>query len=165
MAPLNEQTWDNFSSVWNTDVKAGLHGIQAALKTALPEDARVLIMSSGAANAGAPLSGGYSGAKRMLWFMARYANDIAVELARNVRFQVLVPMQMLGETDLAKCVAGAYATREGVSIEALLAARYGSPLSLRLFGEYVVNFLTDPRYTSGLAFGVKAGTGINVLEE
>jgi NAD(P)-dependent dehydrogenase (short-subunit alcohol dehydrogenase family) len=165
MAPLHEQTWDSFTAVWNTDVRASLHGIQAALKTALPEGARVFLMSSGAAVAGAPLSGGYAGAKRMLWFMARHANDLAVELGRNVRFHVLVPMQLVGETDLAQCVAGAYASRQGRSIEALLAARYGSPLSLRQFGEYLIRLLVDPRYVGGLAFGLKADTGISILEE
>src|SRR5262249_9127810 len=32
MAPLDEQSWDAFSAVWDTDVKGGLYGIQAALK-------------------------------------------------------------------------------------------------------------------------------------
>ena len=32
MAPIDEQSWETFSTVWNTDVRAGLHGIQAALK-------------------------------------------------------------------------------------------------------------------------------------
>ena len=78
MAPLDEQTWDAFTAVWDTDVKAGLYGIQAALKAPLAYGARVLIVSSGAAIAGNPLSGGYAGAKRMLWLMAHYANGLPV---------------------------------------------------------------------------------------
>src|SRR5262245_12679973 len=35
MAPLDEQAWDAFTAVWDTDVKAGLYGIQAALKAPL----------------------------------------------------------------------------------------------------------------------------------
>jgi hypothetical protein len=32
MAPIDEQTWETFRTLWNTDVKAGLYGIQAAQK-------------------------------------------------------------------------------------------------------------------------------------
>jgi hypothetical protein len=37
---------------------------------ALARGSRVLIASSGAAVGGSPMSGGYAGAKRMLWLMA-----------------------------------------------------------------------------------------------
>jgi NAD(P)-dependent dehydrogenase (short-subunit alcohol dehydrogenase family) len=77
MAPLDEQSWDAFTAVWDTDVRAGLYGIQAALKAPLADGARVLLVSSGAAIGGNPLSGGYAGAKRMLWLMAHYANGLA----------------------------------------------------------------------------------------
>src|SRR5262249_13333876 len=70
-APIHEQTWEGFSAGWNTDVKAGLHWIQAALRLPLDPGSRVLIASSGAAVGGSPMSGGYAGAKRMLWFMAQ----------------------------------------------------------------------------------------------
>lgn len=60
MGALDELDWDAFSTVWNSDVKAGLHGIQAALKTPLPPGSRVLIASSGAALVGATLSGRYA---------------------------------------------------------------------------------------------------------
>lgn len=165
MGPLTEQTWESFSTVWNTDVKAGLHGIQAALKTRLPNGARVWIMSSGAATVGAPWSGSYSGAKRMLWFMARHANEIAKERGQDVCFQVIVPMQMIGETDLVKRVAGAYAQRQGISVESLLISKYGPRLSAEQFGDAVMTLLSDPRSTTGLAYGVKAETGITCLEE
>ena len=71
---IHALTWDAFTRVWNTDVKAGLHWIQAALRLPLPSGSRVVIGSSGAAIGGSPLSGGYAGAKRMLWLMASYAN-------------------------------------------------------------------------------------------
>jgi NAD(P)-dependent dehydrogenase (short-subunit alcohol dehydrogenase family) len=60
MAPIDEQTWDSFSVVWNTDAKAGFYGVQAALKAPLSSGSRVLIASSGAARHGAPLSGSYT---------------------------------------------------------------------------------------------------------
>jgi hypothetical protein len=107
MAPLDEQSWDTFTAVWNTDVKAGLYGIQAALKAPLESGARVLIVSSGAAIAGNPLSGGYAGAKRMLWLMAHYANGLSTERGLGIHFQVLVPQQIVIETSLGHQAASA----------------------------------------------------------
>jgi NAD(P)-dependent dehydrogenase (short-subunit alcohol dehydrogenase family) len=164
MAPLDEQTWDAFCAVWNMDVKAGLYGIQAALKAPLPHGSRVLIASSGAAIAGNPLSGGYAGAKRMLWFMAHYANGLANERGFGMHFQVLVPLQMISDTALGHQAASAFARRQGSSIEAFLAAKYGTPLSPRQYGEHVVTLLTDPRYATGVAYGFKGDTGITALD-
>src|SRR5258708_25082984 len=70
MGPLHEQSWESFSANWNSDVKAGFHWIQEAIRLPLPRGSRVLIGSSGAAVSGSPMSGGYAGAKRMLWLMA-----------------------------------------------------------------------------------------------
>src|SRR3984957_21291700 len=89
--PLHEQSWESFSANWNSDVKAGFHWIQEAIRLPLARGSRVLISSSGAAIGGSPLSGGYAGAKRMLWFMATYANVVAAELDLGIRFQALVP--------------------------------------------------------------------------
>jgi NAD(P)-dependent dehydrogenase (short-subunit alcohol dehydrogenase family) len=164
MAPLDEQSWDAFTAVWDTDVKAGLYGIQAALKAPLAEGARVLLVSSGAAIAGNPLSGGYAGAKRMLWLMAHYANGLASERGLGIHFQVLVPQQIVGETALGHQAANAGARRRGLSIEAFLAERYGAPLLPRQYGEHVATLLTDPRYATGVAYGFKGDTGITALD-
>src|SRR5262245_29828833 len=164
MGTLDELSWDAFTAVWDTDVKAGLHGIQAALKAPLAPGARVLIASSGAAIAGNPFSGGYAGAKRMLWLMAHYANGIASERRLGIHFQVLVPQQIVGETTLGHQVASAGARRRGLSIEAFLAERYGAPLSPRQYGEHVATVLTDPRYATGVAYGFKGDTAITALD-
>jgi len=34
----------------------------------------------------------------------------------------------------------------------------------REFGEKVVAVLADPQYAEGLAFGIKGGTGVTILE-
>src|SRR3954470_17282383 len=49
MMPIDKQTWEDFSAGWNTDVKASLVGIQAALSTPMKPGSRVMAMSSGAA--------------------------------------------------------------------------------------------------------------------
>ncbi len=48
MKPIDQQSWDEFSIVWNMDVKAGLVGVQAALNTPMKRGGRVRVMSSGA---------------------------------------------------------------------------------------------------------------------
>jgi NAD(P)-dependent dehydrogenase (short-subunit alcohol dehydrogenase family) len=163
MAPLHEQTWESFSKNWNTDVKATFHWIQGALRLPLEQGSRVLISSSGAAIDGSPLSGGYAGAKRMIWMMAGYANGVASNLNLGIRFQALLVRQIVGATELGHAAAEAYARRKGVSTEAFLAG-FGKPLSPRDYGEYVMTLLTDPKYESVTAFGIRGETGIQPLE-
>ena len=162
MAPLQQQTWESFSAVWNTDVKASFHWVQAALDLPLATGSRVLLASSGAAIGGSPLSGGYAGAKRMIWLMAGYANGAAEELRLGIRFQALLPRQINGATELGRSAAEAYAHRKGVSTEAFLAG-LGKPFSLREYGEYVVTLLTQPEYEAPTAFTIHGEQGIQPL--
>lgn len=163
MGPIHELTWEAFSTVWNTDVKAGLHWIQSALRLPLARGSRVLITSSGAAIAGSPLSGGYAGAKRMLWLMAGYANGVSDELGLGIKFQTILPRQLIGDTELGRAGATAYAKRKGVSLEAFLAS-FGAPMPPAQIGEHVVTLLTDAKYESGVAFGLKGDLGIHSLD-
>lgn len=163
LGPIQEQTWEGFSRTWNNDVKAGFHWVQHALRLPLSAGSRVLISSSGAAVNGSPLSGGYAGAKRTLWFLAQYANGMAKELGLDITFQALVPRQIIGETEHGRSAAQAYAKRKGVSVETFLAG-FGAPLSPRHFGEYVASILTDPQYEKVPAFGLKGDTGIVSLD-
>jgi NAD(P)-dependent dehydrogenase (short-subunit alcohol dehydrogenase family) len=160
---LHTLTWDAFSKVWNTDVQAGFHWIQAALRLPLPRGSRVILGSSGAAITGSPLSGGYAGAKRMLWMMASYANVSSDELGLAIKFQALVPRQLIGETELGRAAAEAYARRKGVPLEAFLAS-FGVPLTPAQVGEHVATLLTDPRHEQGVAFGLRGDLGIHSLD-
>jgi NAD(P)-dependent dehydrogenase (short-subunit alcohol dehydrogenase family) len=163
MAPIHEQTWESFSLTWETDVKAGLHWIQEAIKLPLAGGSRVLIASSGAAVGGSPLSGGYAGAKRMLWLMAQYANGVTAKLNLGIHFQALLPLQIIAETDLGRSGAEAYARRKGVDLQTFVAG-FGRAMSPRQYGELVVTILTDPKYEGGTAFGLKGDTGITSLD-
>src|SRR6516164_3069599 len=87
MGPLDQLSWADFTTTWDTDVKAGLYWLQAALNLPLGVGSRVLVVSSGAAVVGSPLSGGYAGAKRMLWLMADYANQVSERKSLGIRFQ------------------------------------------------------------------------------
>jgi NAD(P)-dependent dehydrogenase (short-subunit alcohol dehydrogenase family) len=163
MGALDQLSWADFSIPWETDVKAGLYWMQAALNLPLKPGSRVLVGSSGAAVNGSPLSGGYAGAKRMLWLMAKYANGVARQKGLGIRFQAIVPQQIVGGTGVGEAAAGAYARAQGLEREAFL-ARFGAPLPPRRFGDLVVAVLDDPRYAAGLAFGLKGDTGITILE-
>ena len=109
MGRLDQLSWADFTVTWETDVKAGLYWLQAALNLPLKPGSRVLVGSSGAAQNGSPLSGGYAGAKRMLWTMARYANGVSQQKDLGIRFQAIVPLQMVGDTGVGDAGANAYA--------------------------------------------------------
>ena len=109
MGPIDQLSWADFTAPWETDVKAGLYWMQAALNLPLKPGSRVLVGSSGAAQNGSPLSGGYAGAKRMLWFMARYANGVSEQKGLGIRFQAIVPQQMVGGTGTGDAGSHAYA--------------------------------------------------------
>jgi NAD(P)-dependent dehydrogenase (short-subunit alcohol dehydrogenase family) len=163
MGRLDQVSWTDFTATWETDVKAGLYWLQAALNLPLRPGSRVLIGSSGAAVNGSPLSGGYAGAKRMLWIMARYANGISEQKQLGIRFQAIVPMQIIGGTGVGDAGANAYARAAGLKPEEFL-ARFGAPMPPREFGEKVMSVLTEPKYAEGFAFGLKGDTGITMLE-
>jgi NAD(P)-dependent dehydrogenase (short-subunit alcohol dehydrogenase family) len=163
MGRLDQISWADFTATWETDVKAGLYWLQAALNLPLRPGSRVLIGSSGAAVNGSPLSGGYAGAKRMLWIMARYANGISEQKQLGIRFQAIVPMQIIGGTGVGDAGANAYARAAGLEPKEFL-ARFGAPMPPREFGEKVMSVLTEPKYAEGFAFGLKGDTGITMLE-
>jgi NAD(P)-dependent dehydrogenase (short-subunit alcohol dehydrogenase family) len=163
MGRLDQIAWADFTATWETDVKAGLYWLQAALNLPLKPGSRVMVGSSGAAVNGSPLSGGYAGAKHMLWFMARYANGIAKQKGLGIRFQAILPMQIIGGTGVGDEASSAYAQSMGIEREAYL-ARFGAPMPPRQFGDHLVAVLEDPEYATGVAFGLKGDTGITILE-
>jgi NAD(P)-dependent dehydrogenase (short-subunit alcohol dehydrogenase family) len=163
MGRLDQLSWADFSATWETDVRAALYWLQAALNAPLKPGSRVLVGSSGAAANGSPMSGGYAGAKRMLWFMAKYANGVSAQKGLGIRFQAIVPQQIIGGTGVGDAGANAYANAMSIKPEEFL-ARFGAPMPPRQFGEKVVSVLDDPKYAEGFAFGLKGDTGITVLE-
>ena len=163
MGRFDQINWTDFTATWETDVKAGLYWLQAALKVPLRPGSRVLVGSSGAAVNGSPMSGGYGGAKRRLWFMAKYANGVSAQMNLGIRFQAIVPQQIIGGTGVGDAGANAYARAMGVKPETFLAG-FGAPMPPREFGEKVVSVLEDPKYAEGFAFGLKGDTGVTILE-
>ena len=163
MGRLDQLSWEDFTAPWETDVKAGLYWLQAALNLPLKPGSRVLVGSSGAAETGSQMSGGYGGAKRMLWFMAKYANGVSEKRGLGIRFQAIVPQQMILGTGVGDAAANAYARAMGIKPEEFV-ARFGAPMPPREFGDKVVSVLEDPKYAEGVVFGLKGDAGVTVME-
>lgn len=164
MGRLDQLTWEDFSVTWETDVKAGFYWLQAALTVPLNAGSRVLVGSSGAAVSGSQMSGGYGGAKRMLWFMAKYANNVSQEKNLGIRFQAIVPRQMILGTGIGDTAANAYADAMGITPEQFV-SRFGAPMPPRAFGDRVVAVLEDPLYADGVVFGLNGDAGVTILED
>jgi NAD(P)-dependent dehydrogenase (short-subunit alcohol dehydrogenase family) len=171
---IDQEGWDSFSSIWNTDVKATFVGIQAALNMPMRPGGRVLIMSSGAAMVmshpaieprSLRLSGGYIGAKRMIWFMAHQAETVSQDRKLGISFQVLVPTQAMAGTELGHAVATACAQAEGLTIDEYMLKRYGPTLHPSQIGRQVAELLVEPRYQTGTAYGFRADIDIMPLDQ
>jgi len=163
MGRLDQMKWEDFSVAWETDVKAGFYWLQAALNLPLKPGSRVLVGSSGAAVGGSQMSGGYGGSKRMLWFMAKYANGVSQEKNLAIRFQAIVPRQIIPGTGTGDVAASAYAGALGITPEQFV-TRFGAPMPPRAFGDRVISVLEDPQYAEGVVFGLNGDAGVTVME-
>lgn len=113
MAPVQEQTWETFSRNWHVDTKHAFTWLQAALREPLVPGSVVLAMSSGAALAGSPLSGGYASAKAAIRYLRGYAADESNRAGLGIRFVALLP-QLTPATGLGSVGVDGYAARQGV---------------------------------------------------
>src|SRR5262245_62237473 len=101
MRPLQEQTWETFSIHWQADVRIAFHWLREALLRPLRPGSRVVVVSSGAALAGSPLSGGYAGAKATERFITGYAQDEAQRTGLGITFSAVLP-RITPLTDLGR---------------------------------------------------------------
>ena len=126
MGRVDEFNWESFSEAWNVDVKASFLLIKQALTLPLAPGSTVVVVSSGAAIAGSPLSGGYAGAKRMEWLLADYAQKVSDAQKLGIRFLAVLPRPIEGTTIGARGAA-AYSAMKGITSEAYM-KRVGVPL-------------------------------------
>ena len=139
MRPLQQQTWETFSGNWETDVKITFHWLRKALLKPLSRGSRVVVISSGAALNGSPLSGGYAGAKATQRFITTYAEDEANRAGLEIAFTAVMP-RITPLTDLGRPAVQAYAARSGQSEEQYL-QRFGAALTPETAGAAVVELL------------------------
>ncbi|HVT09114.1 MAG TPA: SDR family oxidoreductase [Polyangia bacterium] len=166
MVVVEEQTWESFSAPWNTDLKMAFQIGQTALRRPLRPGSQVIFVSSGAGLGGSPLSGGYAGAKRMQMLLAGYLQRSADAAKLGIRFQALVPKQVLAQSEMGGAVAEAYAKLGGITPEKYM-ERFGAPLTPRAVAEAIVRLAVGgelPREGSlGPVFGLTGAGGLEAL--
>jgi len=116
---LQEQTWETFSVNWDADVRIAFHWLRAVLRKPLRPGARVIVVSSGAAIGGSPLSGGYAGAKATQRFIAQYAQDEARRAGLDIVISTVLP-RFAPDTGIGAAAVRAYAQRAGVGVPEFL---------------------------------------------
>jgi NAD(P)-dependent dehydrogenase (short-subunit alcohol dehydrogenase family) len=124
MSPLQEQTWETFSDNWNVDVAQAFHWTRYALRRPLEPGSSVVVMSSGAALNGSPLSGGYAGAKATVRFITSYAAIESQRAGLGISFVSVLP-RMTPATDLGAKAVAAYAKRQGVDADTFVRSSGG----------------------------------------
>jgi NAD(P)-dependent dehydrogenase (short-subunit alcohol dehydrogenase family) len=143
LRPVHEHSWATFSANWEVDVRMTFHWVAEALRTPLRPGSRVIVVSSGAALQGSPLSGGYAGAKGTQRFIARYAQDESNRAGLGITFSTLLP-KLTPVTALGRPAVEAYAARSGLSEQDYL-RQLGEPLTPQIAGAALVELLgADP---------------------
>jgi len=108
-SPIQELTWQQFEANWQTDVKMSFLFCREALRMPLQAGATVILVSSGAALGGSPISGGYAGAKRTQMFIANYGQKESDRLGLGLRFIALLPARIMPQTELGRRAVDGYA--------------------------------------------------------
>jgi NAD(P)-dependent dehydrogenase (short-subunit alcohol dehydrogenase family) len=160
IAPLQDQTWETFSVNWQTDVRVAFHWLREALLKPLRPGGRVVVISSGAALAGSPLSGGYAGAKATQRFITAYAQEEAGREGLDITFTALFP-RITPLTELGRPAVAAYAARSGQSEEEYL-RHFGEPLSPEVAGAAVVELVRADAATVAPGY-LLTGAGLQKL--
>jgi NAD(P)-dependent dehydrogenase (short-subunit alcohol dehydrogenase family) len=160
LRPLHLHTWETFSLSWEVDAKMAFVWLRDALLLPMRPGGHVVVVSSGAAVAGSPISGGYAGAKRTQWFVADYAAKESQRLGLGLRVHCLLP-QLNPSTELGRAAIAAYAERAGLAV-ADFEKRFTPPLTPAIMGQAVAELVTEPQRWTELAYQV-TGKGLTPL--
>ena len=146
IGPLQEQTWETFSTNWNTDVHQAFHFVREALTTPLEPGSVVVSFSSAAALRGSPLSGSYAGAKSTVRFISAYGGAEAALRSLGQRYVAILPV-LTPETDLGMTGVTAYAERAGLSVENF-EEQLGAILTPEQVAKSVADVVTENAYSA-----------------
>ena len=155
LRPLHQQTWETFSTNWDVDVRQAFHWIREALLLPLDHGSTVISMSSGAAVAGSPLSGGYAGAKSTIRFITSYAADESERAGLGIRFISVLP-RLTPATDLGRAAMTAYARRDDLDVGEYQ-ARFGPTLTSEDVAKATVELVSSAEYAPGAYLLTSAG--------
>ena len=153
--PLQLQTWETFSVNWHADVKIAFSWLREALLKPLKPGSKVVVISSGAAIAGSPASGGYAGAKATQRFIAAYAQQESRRAGLDITVTAVLPrMTPLG--DVGKSGVRAYAARTGQTEHEYI-ANLGELLTPELAGAALVDLVGQDPAATAAAYLLTAG--------
>jgi len=159
-APLQEQSWQEFGVNWATDVKIAFHFCKAALSLPLSAGASVILISSGAALGGSPISGGYAGAKRTQIFIQSYSQKESDRLGLGIRFIALAP-RIMPESELGKHAVAGYYRYLGISQAEFVQGMESPPTSSDV-ATAAIEMVTNPDPSKGNVF-VVWGKGLEAV--
>lgn len=160
VAPLHEQSWEQFAANWENDVRIAFNFCKATLAQPLPAGASIVLLSSGAALAGSPLSGGYAGAKRTQIFIANYSQKESDRLRLGLRFMAIAP-RMIPDTDLGRHAIAGYSRYLGIT-EADFVQGMATPPTACIVATAVIELVLNPDRSLGDVFLV-SGMGLEAV--
>jgi NAD(P)-dependent dehydrogenase (short-subunit alcohol dehydrogenase family) len=143
---LLDQTWDGFSTNWTVDVRQVFNFTRSALSAPLDPGSVVVSLSSGAALAGSPLSGGYAGAKATIQLISSYAGGESRQAGSGIRFVAVLP-QLTPATGLGQVYTRAYAAKAGIT-EAQFVEGFGGALTTDQAATFISDLVTDDTHTA-----------------
>jgi len=156
-APVQDQSWEDFSVNWEMDVKASFLFCKAALQGRLKPGSRVVLISSGAAlTGGPPFAGGYAGAKRMQMFLAGHCQKESDRLGLDLRFMALAPARIMPGTGIGDAGLDGFAAYLGIRPADVLASMTDMQTPADV-GRAVVALATGK--SEGISFAV-SGSGL-----
>jgi NAD(P)-dependent dehydrogenase (short-subunit alcohol dehydrogenase family) len=159
-APLQQLSWQEFARNWETDVSIAFHFCKAALVAPLSAGSSVLLISSGAALAGSPNSGGYAGAKRTQIFLANYAQKESDRLGLCLRFTALAP-RMMPDSQLGRHAVAGYSRYLGISAADFVKSMDSPPTAADV-ATAVIEVVMSPDRSRGKVF-VVSGKGLETV--
>ncbi|MDH6260398.1 NAD(P)-dependent dehydrogenase (short-subunit alcohol dehydrogenase family) [Bradyrhizobium sp. BR13661] len=158
--PLQKQSWEEFSGNWEVDVKIAFNFFKASLSGPLAPGTTIVLVSSGAALAGSPLTGGYAGAKRTQLFMANYSQKESDRLGLGLRFVSVAP-RIIVDTELGQRAVSAYASHLGVT-EADFVRSMAAPPKSSDAANAVIDLVTKPDQFKEHVF-IVSGRGLEAV--
>jgi NAD(P)-dependent dehydrogenase (short-subunit alcohol dehydrogenase family) len=151
-APLHELNWQQFRVNWETDVKMAFHFCKAALTRPLAVGSSVILISSGAALQGSPISGGYAGSKRAQIFIQNYSQKESDRLGLGIRFMALAP-RMMPDSDIGRHAVVGYSRYLGITPAEFVQGMESPPTSFDV-ANAAIELVTNPDPSKGNVFVV-----------
>lgn len=159
-APVHQLSWEMFSANWETDVKMAFLFCRAALARPLPAGTSVILVASGAALAGSPISGGYAGAKRTQLFLASYSQKESDRMGLGLHFTALAP-RIIPDTDLGRHAVAGYSRYLGTTGADFIASMDGPPAASDVAAA-ILDAAGNPGRFRGKAF-IVTGHGLEAV--